>query len=215
MAMEIVGLISGYFQYVLLHNAAGGIQISTEAAVANDTREQIIAIVYLIAYIISAVTFIRWFRRAYYNLHTKIDYLNYSENWASSSWIVPVVNLYRPYQIMKELYQETRELLTNNGITRSFNLSTNLLIWWWTIWVINNILGQIIYRFSMNADTVDKLIFSTTANMLSNIIGIPLALITIKIIKDYSASESLLYETFGRSKEMQPITPTVPNLNVR
>ena len=65
LALEIVSLISGYFQYDLLQTAANGGEISAETATANDTREQIIGIVYLIAYIISAVTFIQWFRRAF------------------------------------------------------------------------------------------------------------------------------------------------------
>ena len=46
LALEIASLISGYFQYDLLQTAANGGVISTETATANDTREQLIGIIF-------------------------------------------------------------------------------------------------------------------------------------------------------------------------
>lgn len=194
LALEIVSIISGYFQYDLLQTTANGGEISTETATANDTREQIIGIVYVIAYIISAVTFIQWFRRAYFNLHLKINHLSQTEGWAAGSWFVPIVNLYRPYQIMKELYQETKELLTKKGLSINQNFTTGSLGLWWTLWIISNIIGQFVFRYSMKAESIDELTVSTVASMVGNIVGIPLALITIKVIRDYSFVEPLLSE---------------------
>lgn len=194
LALEIVSLISGYFQYNLLQTVAKGGEISMETANANDIREQIIGILYVIAFVISGVTFIQWFRRAYFNLHTQLNYLNHSEGWAAGSWFVPVVNLYRPFQIMKELYIETIELLTKKGIHFNDSFTVSNLGWWWALWIINGIFGQFVFRYSMNAETIDQLINTTIASMATSVIGIPLALITIKVIKDYSYFEPLLNE---------------------
>ena len=194
LALEIVSLISGYFQYDLLQTVANGGYISTETATANDTREQIIGIFYLIAYVVSAVTFIQWFRRAYFNLHLKINYLNHTEGWAAGSWFVPIISLYRPYQIMKEIYQETKELLIKKGIVFNQTFSISALGWWWALWIISNIIGQFVFRYSMKAESIDELTISTVAGIVGNVIGIPLALITIKVIKDYSNVEPLLNE---------------------
>ncbi len=68
-----------------------------------------------------------WFRRAYFNLHQKVSYLSHSEGWAAGSWFVPIVNLYRPYQIMKEIYVETKELFTKRGLSEKVGYSTNYL----------------------------------------------------------------------------------------
>lgn len=194
LALEIVSLISGYFQCDLLQTAANGGEISTETATANDTRELIIGIIYLIAFVISAVTFIQWFRRAYYNLHLRVDHLSQTEGWAAGSWFVPIVSLYRPYQIMKELYQETKELLVKKGLSINDNFTTGSLGWWWTLWIINNVIGQFVFRYSMKAESIDELTISTVASMIGNVVGIPLALITIKVIKDYTNVEPLLIE---------------------
>lgn len=194
LALEAVSLISGYFQYNLLQTAANGGEISMEAATANDTREQIIGIIYFVAYVISGVTFIQWFRRAYFNLHQRVGYLSHPEGWAAGCWFVPIVCLYRPYQIMKELYQETKELLIKRGINLNSNFTTSSLGWWWTLWIINNLIAQVVFRYSMKAESVNDFTISTVASMISNAVGIPLALITVKVIKDYSSVEPLLHE---------------------
>ncbi|MDA8570990.1 DUF4328 domain-containing protein [Schleiferiaceae bacterium] len=194
LALEIASLISGYFQYDLLNTVANGGEISTETANANDSREQIVGIIYMIAYIISGIMFIQWFRRAYFNLHQKVNHLSHSEGWAAGAWFVPILNLFRPYQIMKELYNETKDLLVKNGLNISENFSTGILGWWWTLWIIDNFLGQFVFRYSMRAETIDELTTMTIASMVSNIVGIPLALITVKVIKGYSNIEPLLNE---------------------
>lgn len=201
MAIELVALISKCFQYNLLQTAVNGGFITTDEAIANDTTEQTIAILYLIVYIISAVTFIQWFRRAYYNLHLKTEFLSHSEGWAAGSWFVPIISLYRPVQIMRELYEETESYLTEKGLNIDDKLKTNMLTPWWTLWIISNILGRIISKYPTNS--IDDLINSTIASIVLNIIGIPLALIAIKIIKDYSSVEPLLIETEINEKQLK------------
>ena len=189
-ALEIISLISSYFQYDLLSIVANGGEISTEAAEANDTREQIIGVISIVLYLISIVTFIQWFRRAYFNLHQKISDLSYSEGWAAGAWFVPIINLFRPYQIMNELYEKTRRLFLVRGVNT--NLSTNFLGIWWALRIINLIAGQFIYRYSMKAEFVDEVITATIASMILNVVGIVLALITVKVIRDYAKEEPLL-----------------------
>lgn len=192
--LEIASLISGYFQYNLLQAAANGAEISIEEANSNDSREQVIGILYLIAFIISSVTFIQWFRRAYFNLHQKVDYLSYTEGWAAGSWFVPILHLYRPYQIMREIYRKTEDLLISNRVDFGINLSMSSLAWWWAFWIINNFIGQFVYRYSLKAESIDELITLTVAGMLSNLVGIPLAILAVKVIKNYANVEPMLSE---------------------
>ena len=194
LALELISFISGYFQYDLLQSAANGESISSETATANDTREQIISIIYMIAYIISSVTFIQWFRRAYYNLHIRVDHLSLSEGWAAGSWFVPIVSLFRPYQIMKELYKETEELLIKERTVIDENFTTRFLGWWWALWILSTVIGQFVFRYTLKAESIDELTISTISSMVGNIVGIPLALITVKVIRDYSNVEPQLSE---------------------
>lgn len=192
LGLEVISLISNGFQYNLLQTVANGGEITNEAATANDLRVQIIAILYLIAYIISGVMFIMWFRRAYFNLHQKVNNLSFDEGWAAGSWFVPFVNLYRPYQIMKELYEETKKILLEKDNSLQIDLTTKLLGLWWTLWIVNGILGQVIFRLSRNADTLPELVTGTVLDLISGVLGVGLGIVTIKIIKDYSEIEGLL-----------------------
>ncbi|MBF7091544.1 DUF4328 domain-containing protein [Flavobacterium sp. ALJ2] len=205
LSLKIVSLISSFLQYDMIQTAAAGGTISTDVANANDSREQVIGIIYLIAYVVSGVTFIQWFRRAYFNLHIITRPLSHTEGWAAGSWFLPFINLYRPYQIMAELYEKTKSFLDRNKITTTSSLSTATLAVWWTLWIISNILGQIVFRYSMKAITIDQLNTSTILSIVLNVIGIPLALITIKVIKDYSQIEPLLIQTEESKKQHQPV----------
>ncbi len=97
-----------------------------------------------------------------------------------------------PYQIMKELYVETGYLLSKNEIKSQQTLSVKLIGWWWALWIFSNVFSQTIMRFEHKAEGIDELINITILSMIDNVIAIPLALITIKVIENYSKVEHLL-----------------------
>ena len=203
LALEIVNIISSYLQYELLQVAANGWDISDKADV-NDMREGIVALFYFIASVISAITFIMWFRRAYYNLHQRVNSLAHSEGWAAGCWFVPIVNLYRPYQIMKELYVETKNFFSRKGLSEKINYTTDYVGWWWALWIITNIIGNFVFRFSLRyAETIEDYITMTFGQIIVGVLGIPLALITIKVIKDYAKVEPLLSEITEDMEDVQ------------
>jgi len=190
--LDVISSISSGMQYNLLQTAENGGLITNEAATANDLRESVIGIIYFIAYLTSAIAFIMWFRRAYFNLHQKFDNLSFGEGWAAGSWFVPIVNLYRPYQIMQELYKKTKKHIDSLAHTGHINLSAKALGLWWGLWITNNVIGQVSYRISKYADTITELKTMTTFDLINCVIGIALAFVTLKVIKDYSRVEDLL-----------------------
>jgi len=194
LAMNCISFISSYFQYDLLQTAANGGEISAEAVTSNDNREQAIGIIQIIVFVVSAITFIQWFRRAYFNLHLRVNHLSHSEGWAAGCWFMPIVNLFRPYQIMKELFQATHFFLKRNEVHTREHFSMPSLSLWWTFWIIDRFFGQFVLKYSLKADTIEELTTSTIAQLISNGIGILLAIITINIITDYSKLELVMHK---------------------
>ena len=194
LACELLAIVSSVMQYNMLQGISKGIDIDMDAINANDMREAIIAILYLVVYVISGVTFIMWFRRAYYNLHQKVRNLEFEEGWAAGSWFVPIMNLGRPYKIMKELYEETKNFLLSKNESISNELNINILGAWWTLWILNNVLGRIIYRFSKGAESIPELITFSLLDIVNGIVGVILALVTVRVINNYSSVENLLEE---------------------
>jgi len=203
--LEIVSLGSNYLEWNLFQKAASSYYMPYDEMSANSTRQIIIGIISTITFIISAVTFILWFRRAYYNLHLIVNGLTFTDGWAVGSWFVPIINLYRPFQIMKELYQETKELLIRNKIPTVKSFTTSSLGTWWGLWIISNIVVYGISRYSWRAETIDELGGWTLISMVVNVISILGAIITIKVIKDYSNVEPLLNEIKDGGEKLRTI----------
>lgn len=194
LGIQIASLIFYFFQYNLLKDIASGIEITVESANANDLRILIIDLLLVIAHIISMVTFILWFRRAYYNIKQKSDYLLYSDGWAAGSWFVPVLNWFRPYQMMKELFEETRYVFEKQKEEVNYNLNMRLLGLWWGFWIVYQTLSSISQRTELKAETLDQFLRATEWSMLYHIIGIPTAILVLKVMKDYMKTEPILYQ---------------------
>jgi hypothetical protein len=202
MALEMITLILNVNQYFLLKAASEGEMITMDTANASDGAQRIVAIIYLLTYIASAIFFIRWFRRAYYNLGRKAEYLNDTDGWAAGAWFVPFVNLYKPYQMMKEMYVKTIALLQRHNGNETPVQKTATIGWWWTLWIINGILSQIYFRMSLHAEDIDSIIYSTVVDMMGNVSGIILAFITIKMIGDYARMEPLLNDVISENPDV-------------
>jgi len=177
-------LYSDYMQYQLLQN-----DFTSEEADANDSRQQIVAIIELVIYLLAVVFFIMWFRRAYYNLHQTNAKLEFTEGWAAGAWFVPFINIVRPYQIMKEIWVKTQEE-SGQAILEP---STALVGWWWATLMIGGMVTRGVSKLAENADTVEKLETSTIATIAAELINIPSLLIVILLIKKVSSFEMDLY----------------------
>lgn len=192
MVFDIISLISSYLQYNLLQALDNNEEVSNQILESNDTREQVIGILYFIIFIISSIVYIQWFRRAYYNLNIRTQ-CNHSEGWAAGSWFVPIISLFRPYQIMKEMFNKTSYLI--NSKTSNTEESDNSIIGlWWALWIISNYIGQYVLKNAFKDDTIQSLLNSTIGDLAMSIIGIPLAICAVMIIKSYSLKEEKLSE---------------------
>jgi len=190
--VNLISLFSSYLQYQLLTQLSKGVEIANYKLEQNDGREQLVGIVTLIVSIISAVTFIQWFRRAYFNLHSLVPNLTYTEGWAAGSWFVPVIGFFRPYQIMVELYNKTIARLVERKLIENQSFDFTFVKVWWALWIIVSIIGRLVYKYISEAETLDKFIDCTIFSMVESILYIPLSLITIKVIKVYSNFENIL-----------------------
>ena len=97
--------------------------------------------------VVGPVTFLPWFYRAYRNLLRRgISDLNdlyaaggpvvlrYRSGWAIGAWFVPILNLFRPKQIMNDIW---RGSFSHPGAGKTWRLTTvsGLVHWWWGLWI--------------------------------------------------------------------------------
>ena len=193
MGLSLLSILSSYWQLNLLEDLKNDAFVTDQMLSNNDMREQILALLYIVVYIISIVTFIQWFRRAYYNMNLRTN-CSHSESWAAGSWFVPIISLYRPYKIMKEMWDEATRLIKAKSTSYLSNDNSMLIGGWWALWIFSNYIGKYVAKSTFNADTIEALSHSTLGDMALSVVDIPLAIITVMMIKQYADKEAALYE---------------------
>jgi hypothetical protein len=177
-----ISMLSGYMEYDLLSDYQNGVYTSQELAVADgeasDIRQQIIGIIYLINFIISGFLILKWIHRANFNSHQLgAENMEFTAGWSIGYFFIPIMTLFKPYQAMKEIWQTSHNPKEWNMIEVS-----KLLPAWWTVWLINNFLGQIIFRTASDAEGVEPLMRLNLITQASNLLDIILAILTFLVI---------------------------------
>lgn len=184
-AISILGLLSDFMQMNLLSTGT----FSQAEAESNDIRQQIISIIYLICFVFTGITFLKWIHCANTNCHGfGAQDMEFNPRWSIGYYFVPILNLYRPYHAMKEIWKvSTNPTYWQNQIT------SPLLSWWWTLWLIAGFIGQASFRMSMRANTINSLRTATAVSIASGFIDILLYIVAVSIVSAiYTKQESLV-----------------------
>lgn len=193
-SVHILYLILNIFLYDLVLDVKNLKTTSQERLDLLAGMETIMVFPVFIVIILFYVYFIMWFRRSYYNLHQIIPYLRYKDGWAAGAWFVPILNLYRPYRIMKELVNESEEFIQKRDEYYTVNLNKYLGITWWMLWISSNTISRSVNRINEIHDTVSGLLAVYAIEVISTLLLIAFAFVTVKIIREYSSMDKLIRE---------------------
>jgi hypothetical protein len=192
--ITMISAVSDYAQLLLLQRIEEGVYIEDSVLTLNDVRQSILGILQVILNITFAIVFLFWFRRAYENLGRIKVNTAYNSQWTIWGWIVPIMNLFRPVQMMNEIWDRTQEKLKTfdgqNNIVRD-----GLLIGsWWTLHIINSFISRYVMKTAFKEDTLEQLIETTKAYIISDLLVIPEGLLLVFIIHRISKMETRLAE---------------------
>ena len=188
---SFLAMLSGYYELLLLERIQLDKEISYFEISISEFSQGMLGISQTILFIIASIMFIRWFRRAYANLHRSgIKYLKHKENMAVWSFFIPIVSLYWPYQIMKEIWSETQYQIKKLDPRYSLQNGEWMIGVWWALFIISGIIGNFIFRSTLKEETLEQAITGSQALILSDFLDIPEALLVILIVKKVAAMES-------------------------
>jgi Domain of unknown function (DUF4328) len=180
--IAVISIISGYFEYQLLTDFQNGVYTSQELAIADaeasDQRQSLIGIAYLIVFIVSGFLILRWIHRANYNARQLgAENMTFTPGWSIGYYFIPILTLWKPYQAMKEIWKASK-IPTDWEVAGT----SSILPIWWTLWLISGFLGQTILRLTMSAEELPELLNVNMITQTSNVLDIPLALVTLAIV---------------------------------
>jgi hypothetical protein len=188
LGVSVLSIFSDFLQYNLLW---GGTQ-DESAYEMNDLRQRMIGLLFLAVMVVHIVMFILWFRRAYYNVH-QVANLNpkYDEASASFAWFIPILNLFRPFQIMLDIWEKTQV----NTERLSERVGNQLVGWWWATHIITNILSNLSFRMMNAAQDIPTMMNATLFSAIAELTTIPALLLVIQIVTQMKAFEAQFYDT--------------------
>lgn len=191
--LTVIGLLTGYNELQILEKAQMGEYVSEEEANTSDLIQGILGLVQFGIYITSVVFFLNWFRRAYGNLHRLgISYIKHKESMAVWTWFIPFIVLFRPVQIMNEIWKETQEKIKKLDTSYTIKSGGLIIGLWWALFIISNFIGKYVFRTAFKNETIEQLIEGSKAILLSDFMQIPEALLVILIVFQLSKMESKL-----------------------
>jgi hypothetical protein len=197
--LSVASFISDIFQTQLVSREINGGLVTVAEAAANDSRQALIGWVQIVANFATAITFFVWIHRAYKNLYSFGPLgLRFSPGWSIGWFFVPIASLFRPYQVMSEIgsNSEGDPISANSGVFKGGSRST-MVGWWWTLFLLTNVMGQILFRVVLNAQTPSAILNSTYAYMAATVVNVIGVIVTIIMVRQISQ----LQETKNRMKQ--------------
>ena len=154
-----------------------------------DAVSGILAIIYLVVFVICIIRFIKWFRRAYFNIEAAGLNIDNAESTAAWAWFVPIYSFFAPYQMMKEIWVKTQKIYTEN--IKPIN---NLIILWWVTWVTTSIIDNLTGGIGSSPISNDLELVSIFS-IVSTMIMIFSNYLVIEVVKQVSVFEKSMYST--------------------
>jgi len=180
--IAVIAVVSSVLEYQLLTDFKYGVYTSQELAIAageaNDALQGIVGILQLIIVVVSGILILKWIYRSNYNARQLgATEMAFTPGWSIGWYFIPIANLWKPYQAMKEIWKASSNPQSWNSQSVS-----SLLPWWWFFWIISNMFGNASFRLAMRAEEINELIAANLVTLLSDMTDIPLSLIVIGII---------------------------------
>lgn len=133
----------------------------------------------------AAVAFCMWMYRAYDNLPLlRSPGLQYSPTWAAGAFFVPILNLFRPYQIAQELWKASDPVMPLRSRAWRESSSSAIVAGWWGAWLGGRLIGVLSGRVSLlEPSTLDALEAAVTLRTLAAVILLVAAVCAIRMIR--------------------------------
>ena len=117
--------------------------VSTGELQAAEDRQAVLTLAFFLAVLIAAIFFIAWLRRAYANLRALgVESLRFGTGWAVGAWFVPILNLFRPVQIVNDVWRGSHPYLEDRHGWRDARVP-QLIGLWWGAWIVSYVVGTV------------------------------------------------------------------------
>ena len=194
--ITLIAIGYDYAEIDLLLRIEAGEMVFYNEIEENDSRQAIMGYVQTGIYIIMLIPFYIWIYRAHKNLPAlNASHLRFTPGWAVGWFFVPVMNAFRPYQVMKEIWKASDPEVGIMDNTAWENAHPSYLIgWWWALLIIAGIVGRVGVYYWRGAEEISELLTGSYAVIASDILFIPAIVLVVLIIWNIDRRQNEKYE---------------------
>ena len=138
--------------------------------------------------------------------------LSFTPSWSVGWYFIPIANLFKPYQAMKEIWEVSHKYQSASNSTLGI---------WWALWLISNFIGEFAFKSIMGAESATEYGTSSLIYMVSYGIDIMLDIAALMLVTQIASAYAKNYSqnrpsTGGDATVQRPgqidrsIPPTVP-----
>ena len=193
----------------LLQRIIDGSQVTIAEATASDNRVTLSARLWLVLLVATVVVWLIWQHRGHANLKAVgVTGLENSPGWAVGWWLIPIANLWKPFQVNRELWKASSDV----NDWRSLK-TWPVLGWWWTSWISAGVLGRVAAAAREGAETPMELRSADIIDLLSTGVVVASAVLAIMVVRSVLARQdrlALAVPHVPTPPASQPPRPDVP-----
>jgi hypothetical protein len=164
-----------------VRNGAVSSAADLEDAASALTSGSVLTLGVLLA---AGIVFLVWLWRARVNAERLAGRQSQrrGRGWTIGGWFCPVVNFWYPYQVVRDIYAASSPRQP---------VRTVVVRLWWTMWMVNVIIGDVLVRSTNSADLAQELRTRASLETLSLVFEIAAAALAIIIVRRVSEWQEL------------------------
>lgn len=152
----------------------------------------VLVFIYLPVLIATIVFFLIWLNKSYKNLNAlRPSYLQFSSGWAVGYWFVPFLALWKPFQIVREVWWESDPDIPEGQmfLTESLHSAPTYMGVWWAFWILSNIASNVASQ-AYDADKPDEVFLGGIVLIVSSILTIIAAILAANVVRDITGRQA-------------------------
>jgi uncharacterized protein DUF4328 len=179
----IGSLLAEAAQRVLLNRGVGQISLSewqTSSSLIVDLSYLEIGL-----YLITAVAFLMWLHRCYRSLvELGVQGMRFTPGWAVGYWFIPVLSLFRPKQIMDDLWRATAPQDAGTEPAKR-----SLTAFWWGTLIASAVVSRV--APGAHAETIGDLKHYNTWLIVSDLLELTAAVLAYRLVSSLTDRQEL------------------------
>lgn len=182
MLTALIATWSSWEEVRLLRAIAGGANVSDAVLEANDSRQALIAMTELGVGVVVAIAFLMWTRATTKRLiELGVDDMRYAPKWSVWGFVIPILNLFRPHQVIGELWKASEIAPGPDDPWRA--RATPLIVHvWWAALLVEGIVGRVLVQSGRQMDTIDEVLRFATMAMVASALGVVSAALAFQLV---------------------------------